>query len=215
MANDNVSRISKAVAVVGLALAVAALWFAGGGGPSDAVDGEVVDPATGHSFPTVAKFHIGKNLQLLGVGTRKKAVLNVYSIGFYSNKATKKSLQDKSGKALCDSLIDAKSAPRAIQMAFSMGVNAEKMAEALTNIEGVAESTKQAFGDMILTGIGGKLKKGERMTLEWKQGGQTVVLTARGKYIGEMKDKDLYQGLLNVYLSKKTVSPSLRANLGC
>lgn len=58
-----------------------------------------------------------------------------------------------------------------------------------------------------------QLKKGESMTLEWK-GSDTVVATARGKVLGEMKDKDLFIGLLNVYLGPKTVSPSLRENIG-
>lgn len=51
------------------------------------------------------------------------------------------------------------------------------------------------------------------MTLEWK-GSDTVITTARGQVLGEMKDKDLFTGLLKVYLGPKSVSPSLRANIG-
>ena len=178
---------------------------------SPSSEGMRVDRTTGFEFPPSYKFKVG-NLSILGVGTRKKAVINVYSVGFYGNKAVTKAIEGKSGAAASKAVISSKGS-RAALLTMAMGVGAEKMAEALTNIEGVKQPTKDAFGSMIMDGVGGKLKKGEHFTLEWK-GSDTVIASARGKVLGEMKDKDLFVGLLNVYLGPKTVSSSLRANIG-
>mmetsp|Transcript_916 Transcript_916/g.2117 ORF Transcript_916/g.2117 Transcript_916/m.2117 type:complete len:223 (-) Transcript_916:87-755(-) len=207
--------LAAAVAIAAYWTALSGLGIIGDGrssGGSTVSDGMRVDSATGFAFPSSHKFKVGKDLSLLGVGTRKKAIINVYSVGFYGGKGVTKAIEDKSGKDASNAVISSKG-PRAALLTFAMGVGAEKMAEALTNIEGVKQSTKDAFGDMILNGIGGKLKKGESMTLEWK-GSDTVIATARGQVLGEMKDKDLFTGLLKVYLGPKSVSPSLRANIG-
>eukprot|EP00980_Cylindrotheca_fusiformis_P025276 scaffold13392_cov77-Cylindrotheca_fusiformis.AAC.1 len=59
------------------------------------------------------------------------------------------------------------------------------------------------------------MKKGESMSFEWK-GADTIVASARGKPICEMKDKALAAGLLEMYMDKKkSVSPTLVQNLGC
>lgn len=198
-------------AAVALSAYYMALSGFGSSGVSPSSEGMRVDQTTGFEFPPSYKFKVG-NLSILGVGTRKKAVINVYSVGFYGNKAVTKAIEGKSGAAASKAVISSKG-PKAVLLTFAMGVGAEKMAEALTNIEGVKQQTKDAFGSMIMDGVGGKLKKGEHFTLEWK-GSDTVIATARGKVLGEMKDKDLFVGLLNVYLGPKTVSPSLRANIG-
>lgn len=195
------------------AVALLAYWTALSSGNGAATDGSlIVDPATGIGFPPVQRFKVGKDLSLLGVGVRKKAVINVYAVGFYGHKSVAKAVGEKSKKKALEAIISAKG-PRAAQLTFAMGVGAAKMAEALSNIDGVAQESKDKFSEMILTGIGGKMKKGETMTLEWK-GSDVVVVTARGSPIGEMKDKDLFKGLLNVYLGPKSVSPSLKANIG-
>ena len=67
---------------------------------------------------------------------------------------------------------------------------------------------------MIVDGLGGgKIKKGENMTFEWK--GSEITVTARGKLIGKMNDEALASGVLDLYLGSKSVSPSLLQNLGC
>jgi len=204
--------IFLAVAVAFSAYYMALSGFGSSAGISPSSDGMRVDPTTGFDFPPSYKFPKAGSLNILGVGTRKKAIINVYSVGFYGNKQVAKAIEGKSGAAASKAVISAKG-PRAALLTFAIGVGAEKMAEALTNIEGVKQSTKDAFGSMIMDGVRGKLKKGEHFTLEWK-GSDTVVASARGKVLGEMKDKDLFVGLLNVYLGPKTVSPSLRANIG-
>eukprot|EP00978_Attheya_sp_CCMP212_P036481 scaffold165777_cov32-Attheya_sp.AAC.1 len=205
--------------LVGAIVMAISYWVAlnrGGDAGSEALAGFRVDDATGFAFPLEQSFQVGKKMILLGVGTRKKAILNVYSVGFYGSKPVVKALNVDQSSALsskCETIVNAKGA-KAAQLTFQMGLNAEKMAEALTNIDGVETSIKDAFGKMIMEGIGGKLKKGESMTLEWKFP-NLIVATARGKPIGEMKDKNLYQGLLNVYLGPKSVSPSLKQDMQC
>mmetsp|Transcript_28313 Transcript_28313/g.51618 ORF Transcript_28313/g.51618 Transcript_28313/m.51618 type:complete len:215 (-) Transcript_28313:108-752(-) len=203
--------------LVGAIVMAISYWVAlnrEGDAGSEALAGFRLDDATGFAFPLEQSFQVGKQMTLLGVGTRKKAILNIYSVGFYGSKPVVKALNaDQSSSSNCETIVNAKGA-KAAQLTFQMGLNAEKMAEALTNIDGVETSIKDAFGKMIMEGIGGKLKKGESMTLEWKFP-NLIVATARGTSIGEMKDKNLYQGLLNVYLGPKSVSPSLKQDMQC
>jgi hypothetical protein len=86
----------------------------------------------------------------------------------------------------------------------------------VTFSENVEEEVKKEFHGMLIKGMGGgKMKKGDSMTFEWK-GTDTIVATARGVKIGKMKDKSLASGILELYLgAKKSVSPSLTENLGC
>ena len=195
----------------GTALSAVLAALSGPGGASLS-DGSMADAATGLVFPATQKFRVGGGLSLLGVGIRKKAVINVYSVGFYGSKAVARAVEGRSGKKACGAAISAKG-PKAVQLTFVMGVGAAKMADALSNVDGVSQETKDAFGDMIITGMGGKMLKGETMTIEWK-GSDVVVVTARGKLIGEMKDRDLHRGLLDIYLGPKSVSPSLKASIG-
>lgn len=150
--------LAAAVAIAAYWTALSGLGIIGDGGSSGGTvsDGMRVDSATGFAFPSSHKFKVGKDLALLGVGTRKKAIINVYSLGFYGGKGVTKAIEGKSGKDASNAVISSKG-PRAALLTFAMGVGAGKMAEALTNIEGVKQSTKDAFGDMILNGIGGKV----------------------------------------------------------
>ena len=175
------------------------------------------DPSTGFAFARQERFLPAlagkKYLKLLGVGTRKKAILNVYSVGFYGDdKVLKEVNNQSSGK--CATLLGSKGAKAAL-LRFNMGVGAEKMAEALSNVQGVGQDTKDDFANMILTGLGGpgeKFRKGESMTLEWKAPDR-VFVTGRGSFLCEVRDKDLYQGLLDVYLGPSGVSPSLKDSI--
>ena len=178
-----------------------------------------VDPTTGIAFDEKASFfHVHKNLQLRGVGTRKKAILNIYSMGMYVSPPLAKEL-DKvdttTGNAsICKTILDSK-APRAVQLHMNMGIGPEKIAEAVSGIEGVEEQVRKTFHDMLLEGMGeGKMKSGEVLTFEWK-GNEEIFVTVRGSYIGSVKDAALAQGVLALYVGPKSVSPSLRRNLGC
>ena len=175
----------------------------------------IKDPNTGIVFSTSDEFSVAKGLNLSGVGTRKKAIINIYSLGLYVSPQLEK--QISKSKNVCKTVQDSNQ-PKALQMKFQMGVGPEKIAQSLAAIEvktEAGEKAKKKFCDDIMTGIGGKLKRGESMTLEWK-GADTIVSTARGKKVVEAKNEELSAGILALYLdSKKSVSPSLRNSLGC
>lgn len=174
-----------------------------------------VEPSTGAQFPLVQSFVVGKDMSLIGVGVRKKAIINVYSVGIYGAKQVARAVEGKAGEyARCHAVVDDKlKASRAAVLKFNMAVSADKMADAMSAVEGPSQEIKDTFMAMIVKGIGGKMKKGEEMSFEWK-GINTVVLTARGVVIGEIRDKALFQGLLEIYLGDKSVSPSLKSDIG-
>lgn len=173
------------------------------------------DPATGINFPIYRNFEVGKKMKLLGVGTRKKAVLKVYSVGFYGSAPVVKALRDKSGEEACGAMMEPKlKGSKAAVLEFNMGVGTDKMAEAMSNIDGMSQEVKDEFMALLKNGLSqGKMRKGESMTFEWK-GKKLVMVTVNGENIGELKDQRLYQGLLKIYFGDKSVSPSLKADLG-
>jgi hypothetical protein len=179
-----------------------------------------VDETTGLAFAETMNFRVGKKLTLQAVGTRKLAILNIYSLGMYLSKPIIKSIEASKNKNktkhtnICDTILQSK-APRAVQIQFAMGIGPERIAEAVSQLSGVAEPVRTKFHDLVLQGIqGGKMKPQEVMTFEWK-GTDVIVVTVRGQYVGEMKDRDLAMGVLELYVGSKSVSPSLRKHLGC
>ena len=172
-----------------------------------------IEEATGISFAKKAKFHIGgrTNMSLAGVGVRKLAIIPVYSLGLYVAPSTAKALEKESNK--CKYILQSTS-PKVVHLTFAMGLGPEKIAEALSAVN-ADEAVKKEFHDMILEGMeGGKMKSKEKMSLEWK-GSDVISVSIRGKHIGQMKDKKLANGVIELYLGTKSVSPSLRRDLGC
>uniref|UniRef100_A0A6U6KPG9 Chalcone isomerase domain-containing protein n=1 Tax=Odontella aurita TaxID=265563 RepID=A0A6U6KPG9_9STRA len=172
------------------------------------------ESSTGSQFPLVRSFSAAKDMSLIGVGVRKKAIINVYSVGIYGAKQVVRVVEAKAGEyARCHAIVEKNlKTSRAALLKFNMAVTAEKMADAMSAVEGPSQEIKDTFTAMLVKGIGGKLTKGEEMTFEWK-GTNTVVLTARGVSIGEIKDKALFQGLLEIYLGENSVSPSLKKDI--
>ena len=175
------------------------------------------EDATGITFATNEKFHISgrTNMSLAGVGVRKLAIISLYSMGLYVTPSTAKSLDKLDGsKGKCKAVLDSTS-PKTVQLKFAMGIGPEKIAEALSAVD-ANENVKKEFQTMIIDGMGseGKMKKGQVMSLEWK-GTDVISVSIRGKYIGQMKDKALASGVIQLYLGSKSVSPSLRHDLGC
>ncbi|KAL7558448.1 hypothetical protein ACA910_015786 [Epithemia clementina (nom. ined.)] len=218
--------------IVTLLVVVVAAWLAPSSSSTKtstsagSADSFRIDPATNIRFATQQPFLRqaagSKKLKLLGVGTRKKAILNVYSLGFYGNdrlvQEVERKVRANETTSRCQAILAATKGVKAARLQFNMGVGADKMAEAFTNIPDIPQTTKEEFADMILTGVGGdsgeeeRLKKGDEMTVVWKAPDR-VFVTARGKLIGQVQDKILYQGLLNVYLGPNSVSPSLKENI--
>eukprot|EP00567_Pseudictyota_dubia_P005526 CAMPEP_0197440772 /NCGR_PEP_ID=MMETSP1175-20131217/7196_1 /TAXON_ID=1003142 /ORGANISM="Triceratium dubium, Strain CCMP147" /LENGTH=198 /DNA_ID=CAMNT_0042970941 /DNA_START=50 /DNA_END=643 /DNA_ORIENTATION=- len=133
-------------------------------------EGTRAESNTGALFPRVRSFSVGRDMSLIGVGVRKKAILNVYSVGLYGAKQAVRAVESKAGEyARCHAFMDEKlKASRAAVLQFNMGVSAEKMADALSAVEGPSQEIKDTFMAMIVKGISGKVAKGEEMTIEWK-----------------------------------------------
>lgn len=95
--------------------------------------GVLTDTSTGIDFITSKKFSVAKPaLSLAGIGTRKKAILNVYSLGFYVSAQLQKQI-NKSSLSVCRTIQDS-SHPKAVELTFAMGVGPEKIAEAISQL---------------------------------------------------------------------------------
>lgn len=167
------------------------------------------DKATGIRFAETQDFSTAKKMTLVGIGTRKKAILNIYSLGVYVSKPLLKEFP----KGRCGAILDSKS-PKAVQLTFAMGIGPEKIAEAVSGLKGVDPAILKEFHDMLVNGLGGQMRKGESMSFEWK-GLDTISVTARGIRLGTMKNKDLARGVLSLYVGPQSVAPSLLQDLKC
>jgi hypothetical protein len=217
--------------VVAIFVAVLAYWFQPQTALSDTSTIRV-DSATGIQFPVTQRFHFAPNspMSLLGVGTRKLAVINLYSLGLYmgsnaakalvksssssssSNKKDDRKRNNKNNK--CEAIL-ASTAHKAVTLTFQMSIGPERIAEALSAVQ-ADEAIKSKFRAMIVSSMGGKMLKGESMTLEWKGShGDILAVSIRNNYVGELKDKALAWGVMDLYVGPKSVSPSLRKDLGC
>jgi hypothetical protein len=95
--------------------------------------GVLTDTATGIDFPTSKKFSVAKPaLSLAGIGTRKKAILNIYSLGFFVSDALQKQI-NKSSNTACQTIQES-AHPKAVQLTFAMGIGPEKIAEAISQL---------------------------------------------------------------------------------
>ena len=102
--------------------------------------------------------------------------------------------------------------PKAVKLVFTMGIDQQKIATALSAVSGAKAEVVGRFHDLLLTGMGGKMQRGEELTLEWD--GPAVMVAIRGKGAGSIRDKALADGLLDLYLGPNAVSPSLKADVG-
>uniref|UniRef100_A0A7S2CCW4 Chalcone isomerase domain-containing protein n=1 Tax=Florenciella parvula TaxID=236787 RepID=A0A7S2CCW4_9STRA len=199
--------------ILGVVVVIVAVYFGAGldqttsGGHA----GMRMDPGTGIEFPLSKSFDIGGGqLLLAGVGTRAKAaVVKIYGAGYYaSEKVLKEAATKSGGKGVAKEVIKG-GGTQAVVLTFAMGIGAGKVAEALSGVGGVAPDVITTFQKLLLDGMGGSMKKGESMTLEFGPRGEVVLVTVRGKKVGEMKDKALHAGLKEMYLGAKPVSQTL------
>jgi hypothetical protein len=218
---EDLTMVSSKTDIVFLVVvAVVAYWFGVNSqtGSSSGV-GTRTDVATGIDFPTTKSFSDAKHkhkpaMSLLGVGTRKKTILNIYSLGLFVSSPIERKLKGVEGARICSTVLESTS-PKAVQLTFAMGIGPEKIAEAVSQLSGVDKDVQKEFHDMIVDGLGGgKMQKGESMIFEWK-GSDTISVTARGNPIGTMKNKALANGVFELYMGPKSVSPTLLNDLGC
>ena len=161
-----------------------------------------IDPNTKIAFPVKSSFEEGE-LVLAGVGSRVKAyIVTVYSVGLYADGA------ELSRGAAAKALLNG-GGRLGVVLTFYMSVGAKKVADALAAVSGVDDQVIQDFQAMLVSAMNGNMNKGESMTLEWTSKRDSIIVTVRGKKISEIKDASLAKGLLDMYLGKQAVSPSL------
>lgn len=177
------------------------------------------DRATGIEFQP----KLGNDLYLLGVGVRKKAIINVYSVGAYSSYDAKRSLSSLSAKsdrkaALSSLQSAAKSSPTTfrLEMAFKAGADAmaSAIAESVAPRHGGEKSDVEKLKALIFDGVkakGGTATKGTTFLFECRPG-EGVGVSVDGTSVGEVQSEDLGAAFCDVFLDDKAVSPALRDN---
>ncbi|CAM9813777.1 unnamed protein product, partial [Chrysoparadoxa australica] len=185
----------------------------------------VEDPATGVTFARHGSFGKGGSIKAycMGAGVRAKALVvanvNVYSAALYVEpKGAAKALASFSGtpsKTLANSknFYGALMQPgfaKFVQLKFVRSVGAQKIVDALTAISDVSAEALESFSSMLLGGIGGAIKSGETITLGWSSK-DVLLVSVRGKPLGEVKDAKLPAAVFDLYLGDAPVSPAAKA----
>jgi hypothetical protein len=186
----------------------------------------MADKATGIAFPdTRGAPDSDDNLQLFGVGVRKKGPIKVYSVGMYCSAALKEKLGTMSrtaekGKAALTALRQGARAAEAttflLEMSFKVG--AEKMAVAIADSvasrhqgeKDEIESLKALIVHGVSAKPGGAATKGTTFAFGCSPAGIQVAVD--GKVQGDVPSATLSQAFCDVYLDDKCVSPPLRAS---
>jgi hypothetical protein len=189
------------------------------------------DKATGISFASKLR-----ELDLFGVGVRKKGPIKVYSVGMYSSEATRESLstisrKDDTAKQVLRSGAKEGETSFLLQMNFKVG--AEKMASAIA--ESVAPrhsdaSEVEELKSLIFKGVTEKGAAVKGTTIQFdcncsdeevqegeKDGGgdgvdrkeQGIVVSVDGKEQGTVPSSSLAKSFCDVYLDEKCVSKPL------
>mmetsp|Transcript_7146 Transcript_7146/g.10247 ORF Transcript_7146/g.10247 Transcript_7146/m.10247 type:complete len:214 (+) Transcript_7146:177-818(+) len=176
----------------------------------------MTDKATGIDFPS----QMGE-LDLLGVGVRKKGPIKVYSVGMYATSTVRESISHLSKqvervKAFAGLRSSVHSnPPTTFLLKMNMKVGAEKMASAIAD----SVSPRHSNGDssdvsslkgLILDGVakGGAASKGTSLRFDCSEEGVDVAVN--GKIEGTVESSTLGKSFCDVYLDDKCVSPALR-----
>ena len=170
----------------------------------------MTDKATGIAF----KPKLGE-LEVFGVGVRKKGPIKVYSVGMYGSSDAKESLSAISASDKKKALSALQSAsPASFLLQMNMGVSAEKMASAIADsvaprYSGDATDV-DALKALIFEGVSkkGKATKGTQFCFECSSNG--VKVSVDGSAQGTVSSPGLAKSFCGVYLDDKAVSPALR-----
>ena len=178
----------------------------------------MADSSTGLSF--VPKLN---NLDITGVGVRKKGPIKIYSVGMYTTPSLKESLttipSTEKKKAL-DAIRSGAGSSRPVSFLLKMNfkVGAEKMASAIAeSVEPRYSSSDKSnvskLKDLIFQGLvskGSLASKGTTFEFDCGQNGVTV--SVDGKSQGSVQCPELSKAFCGIYLDDKTVSPKLLDN---
>lgn len=194
--------------MAGLVLVVAIL---AGAGEAKAAE-KIVEPSTGVGFPMEA----GRGLKLLGVGVRKKLILDVYASAIYvTPDEMKKQLKDFKPKSVYHALIYGAFPKRMvlhfvrevggdkIKNAFKASLSKNLSKEDLEHEEKVLED----FYKVCERGV----KKGQKFIVDTS--GRRVRITLGGKLVFKTKSKRLARGMWMSWFGRHPISEEMRKTL--
>lgn len=172
------------------------------------------DIATGLSF---APRH--RQLEVAGVGVRKKGPIKVYSVAMYASASLKERLSALSStvdkvKAMATLATAKDDGDVSFLLKMNMKVGAEKMASAIADsvaprYKGDAEDVAKLKG-LIFNGVQAKgaATKGTSFLFDCNDTG--VAVAVDGKAQGSVESAGLSKAFCDVYLDDKGVSPKLK-----
>ena len=161
-----------------------------------------------------------EELDLFGVGVRRKGPIKVYSVGMYCSEAVKDSIStisrtaDKGKQALAALRNGARANPTSFVLNMNFKVGAEKMSSAIA--DSVAPRHSDAaevdkLKGLIFNGVSAKGACVKGTLLQFDCSPKTGVdVTVDGKGQGNVPSPGLALAFCDVYLDDKSVSPALR-----
>jgi hypothetical protein len=178
----------------------------------------MTDKATGISFPSNHR-----DLNLFGVGVRKKGPIKVYSVGMYCSEAVRESLSaisratDKGKEAIAALCSGAHENPTSFVLKMNFKVGAEKMASAIAESVAPRHSVQSEVDELkglIFSGVSEKGAAVKGTLLQFDCSPETGVdLSVDGKEQGNVPSPGLAKAFCDVYLDDKCVSPALRESI--
>lgn len=186
----------------------------------EAMSMPIKDKATGVSFDP----KLDDGLYLVGVGVRKKAIINVYAVGVYSSPSAMEALSGyPKGKQKLEAQTALNNAARTFSASSpktSFVLEMTFNADAATIAGAIAESIKPRYDGsdadvkvletLIVDGVksqGGKANKGTILRFDCSEDGVSVSID--GVVQGTAKFKGLSSSFVDVFLDNKAVSPQL------
>mmetsp|Transcript_95941 Transcript_95941/g.277065 ORF Transcript_95941/g.277065 Transcript_95941/m.277065 type:complete len:213 (+) Transcript_95941:75-713(+) len=176
------------------------------------------DKATGIPFASSVK-----ELNLFGVGVRKKGPIKVYSVGMYCSDAVRESLSnisrtaDKGKKALSTLLNGAKESDTSFVLKMNFKVGAEKMASAIAESVAPRHNSDSEVDDLkslIFAGVSEKGAAVKGTVLQFDCSPESGIdVSVDGREQGNVASPGLAKAFCSVYLDDKCVSPALRDSI--
>ncbi len=201
------------IAKIGLTGVVLALVLAVPVSTGEAIAAEVVaEASTGVEFPVDA----GRGLTLLGVGVRKKLIIDVYASAIYVTPAEmKKQLKDVTPKSIYHALIYG-AFPKRMVLHFVRSVGGDKIKAAFkTSLsknlsKEDLEHEREVLEDFYKVCERG-VEKGQKFIVDTS--GRRVRITLGGKLVFKIKSKRLARGMWMSWFGRHPISEEMRKAL--
>jgi Chalcone isomerase-like len=186
------------------------------------------DKATGIAFAPRTTCHnnnAAMELEILGVGVRKKGPIKVYSVGMYGPASLKAQLGEIRGSANAKGALrtlrdgaKADGATTTFVLEMSYKVGADKMAKAIADSVGGRydhPDEVQQLKTLIAQSVAkkGAATVGTKLQFTCSIGEDGVEVAIDGQVQGRVGSKALAAAMCDVYLDDKCVSPALRKNI--